>query len=171
MTRRHQPTVIVLTGVSGSGKSTVGKLLAERLNWEYAEADDFHPAANIAKMQAGIPLTDEDRMPWLHTIAAWIDERIAAKKPAVASCSALKRGYRDILRRPQVRTIYLDGDRELIAGRIAARKGHFFPAALLDSQFNDLERPQSDEETLSVPISGTADQTVQEIIKRLDQDP
>jgi gluconokinase len=170
MTQRHQPTVILLTGVSGSGKSTIGQLLADRLDWEYAEADDFHPAVNVAKMHAGIPLTDEDRMPWLHAIASWIDEHIAVGTPAVASCSALKRAYRDILRRPLVQTIYLDGDRDLIGRRMAARKGHFFPARLLDSQFRDLEPPQPDEHVLSVPIDGPAEQTVQQILEQLDLD-
>jgi gluconokinase len=165
---RRPPTLILLTGVSGSGKSTVGKMLADRLTWEYAEADDFHPAANIAKMHAGIPLTDEDRMPWLHAIAAWIDEHIGAGTPAVASCSALKRGYRDMLRRPQVQVVYLDGDRDLIARRMASRKGHFFPADLLESQFRDLEPPQPDEDVLSVPIDGPAEQTVQHIIDKLN---
>jgi gluconokinase len=162
------PSIILVTGVSGSGKSTIGKLLADRLTWEYAEADAFHPAANVARMRAGIPLTDEDRLPWLHAIAAWIDQRIAAGKPAVVSCSALKRAYRDTLRRPLARAVFLDGDRDLIAHRMAARKGHFFPATLLDSQFRDLEPPQPDEDALTVPIDGTADQTVQLILDKLD---
>ena len=164
----HPPSIIVVTGVSGSGKSTVAKRLADRLAWEYAEADNFHPAANVAKMHAGIPLTDEDRLPWLHAIAAWLDERIAAGQPAVVSCSALKRAYRDMLRRPQARAVFLAGDHDLIARRIAARKGHFFPAALLDSQFRDLEPPQPDEDVLSVPIDDAPGKTVQLIIDQLD---
>jgi gluconokinase len=162
-------TIIVVMGVSGSGKSTVGALLAGKLGWPYAEADDFHPIANVEKMAAGQPLTDDDRLPWLAAIGAWIDEQIEAGRPAVVSCSALKRAYRDRLRagRPQVRLVYLRGDRDLIATRLATRHGHFFQAEMLDSQFAVLEEPTPDEHVLAVSIGGTPDEIVAEIIARL----
>jgi gluconokinase len=161
--------IIMVMGVSGSGKTTVGELLARRLGWEFADADEFHPAANVAKMHAGIPLTDADRASWLHATAAWIDEHVAAGKPGVVTCSALKRAYRDMLRRPDIRFVYLDGDRELIARRIAHRHGHFFPASLLDSQFRDLEPPGPDERALTVSIEGTPEKTVQRIMDGLPE--
>ncbi|WP_433239772.1 gluconokinase [Actinomadura nitritigenes] len=165
--------VILVAGVSGSGKSTVGGLLAERLGWDYAEADAFHSPANIAKMRAGHPLTDADRAPWLRAIAAWIDDRLETGRPGVVSCSALKRAYRDRLTggRPAVRTVMLDGDRDVIAERMRARHGHFFGAGLLDSQFADLERPAPDEHVLTVPITGSPEETVDRIVKALDLAP
>ena len=175
MIRDHDPVLILLImGVSGSGKTTVGALLAGRLQWPYAEADDFHPPANLQKMRAGEPLTDEDRLPWLQAIGAWIDEQIAAGRPAVVSCSALKRSYRDVLRGPgsgrdpsQVKLVYLEGDRELIARRMAARHSHFFPASLLDSQFQDLEPPEPDEHAIVVPVGGTPAEISDEILRKL----
>ncbi|MFI6521864.1 gluconokinase [Spirillospora sp. NPDC050679] len=151
---RNPPLVVVVTGVSGSGKTTVGRLVAERLGWPYAEADDFHPPANITKMRAGTPLTDADRRPWLEAIAAWIDGRLAAGEPGVVTCSALKRSYRDLLAggRERVLLVHLDGDRELIARRISERSGHFFKPEMLDSQFRDLEPPAPDEPVVRVPI-------------------
>ncbi len=130
-----------MAGVSGSGKTTVGALLAGRLGWRFADADDFHPAANVAKMRAGIPLTDADRWPWLNAIAAWMDERITRGESAVVTCSALKRSYRDVLLagRPEARLVFLSLDRELLEQRLAARHGHFFPEELLGTQFVDLE--------------------------------
>src|SRR2546430_17250066 len=124
-------------GVSGSGKTTVGALLAGQLGWLYAEADDFHPSANVEKMAAGHPLTDEDRWPWLEALGRWIDERRANGEPGIVTCSALKRSYRDLLRRdrPEVLVAYLDGSHDLIAGRLIARHGHFFASSMLDSQF------------------------------------
>jgi len=161
----HNP-ILVIMGVSGSGKTTIGAMLAGRLGWTYAEADDFHPPANVEKMHAGIPLTDEDRAPWLRAIAAWIDQQTA---PAVVTCSALKREYRDVLRedRPQVKLIYLDGDRDLIARRLAARHGHFFPKDLLDSQFRDLEPPEPDENAFVISIDSPGSKIVQEIAEAL----
>lgn len=144
--------VLVLMGVSGCGKSTIAGLLAGRLNWAFEEGDDLHPAANVAKMHAGHPLTDADRWPWLAEIAAWIDAEIAAGSPALVTCSALKRSYRDVLRRDEVVFVYLRGTRELIARRLAARQGHFMPAALLDTQFADLQEPDSDEKSVTVEI-------------------
>ncbi len=155
-------------GVSGSGKTTVGAMLAGRLHWPYAEADDFHPAANVAKMASGHPLTDEDRWPWLHAIGAWIDAEIAAGRSAVVTCSALKRKYRDVLRRPQVHIVYLKGDHDLIAARLAARHGHYFLASMLDSQFADLEEPGPDEtDVVVVEIGGTPKDIVDHIVERL----
>jgi gluconokinase len=160
--------IIVVMGVSGSGKTTVGELLAERLGWEFADADEFHSAANVAKMHAGTPLTDADRAAWLRAIAAWIDDHVATGKDGVVTCSALKRAYRDRLRGPGVRFVYLEGDRELIAGRMASRRGHFFPATLLDSQFRDLEPPGPDEGALTVSVAGESEETVQKIMDLLD---
>jgi gluconokinase len=159
--------ILMVAGVSGSGKTTVGALLAGRLGWQFADADAFHPAANIAKMAAGIPLTDADRWPWLHAITAWMDERIAQGASAVVTCSALKRAYRDDLLggRPQARMIFLSVDREEVARRLAARHGHFFPSALLSSQFDALEPPQPDEPRVTVMPGGPdPQQTVAAII-------
>ncbi|GAA2434893.1 gluconokinase [Actinomadura vinacea] len=163
------PTVIVVAGVSGSGKSTVGEALAGRLGWEYAEADDFHSPANIAKMSAGVPLTDEDRLPWLRAIAGWIGERVEAADPGVVTCSALKRSYRKLLAggRPEVRLVLLDGDRDMIARRMRARSGHFFKPGLLDSQFRDLERPGPDEHVLTVPVAGSPEEIVTRVLDGL----
>jgi gluconokinase len=165
--------IIMVMGVSGSGKTTIGALLAGRLHWQYAEADSFHSKENVAKMASGHPLTDEDRWPWLHSIAAWMDEQIKAGKPAVVTCSALKRSYRDLLRdgRPEVRVVYLDGDKELIAHRMTARHGHYFQVEMLDSQFAALEPPAPDEHVLSVPITGPPDRTVAEILEGLSAAP
>ena len=149
------PRVIVVMGVSGSGKTTVGALLAGKMGWPYAEADEFHPPANVAKMAAGHPLTDEDRGPWLQAIRAWIDARLAGGEPGVVTCSALRRAYRDLLREPGVTLVYLHGTRELIERRMAARHGHFFKPVLLDSQLATLEEPTPDEGVVTVPIDGT----------------
>jgi gluconokinase len=146
-------------GVSGSGKTTVGRLLAQRLGVPYAEGDDFHPASNVAKMRAGRPLDDEDRRPWLDEIAQWLTGH--ADSGGVVTCSALKRRYRDRLAAaaPHVFFLHLDGSPELIAARITARQGHFMPPELLRTQFADLE-PMGEEETgAAVPIDGTPEQT------------
>ena len=134
-------------GVSGSGKTTVASLLAAQLGWPFAEGDDFHPPANVAKMQGGTPLSDADRLPWLQAIAGWIDARRAGGGGGIVSCSALKRAYRDILigARTDVRLVYVRGSQALIAARIAARRDHFMPASLLQSQFDTLEEPGCDE--------------------------
>ena len=169
----NPPTVILVAGVSGSGKTTIGTLLAERLGWDYAEADSFHSEANIAKMRSGHPLTDADRLPWLRSISAWITERLTTGRPGVVTCSALKRKYRDLLAggKPEVAMVLLDGDRDLIAARMKARKGHFFKATLLDTQFADLEPPAPDEDVLLAPITGTPEETVASIIKALNPPP
>ncbi|KMO17171.1 gluconokinase [Methylobacterium platani] len=167
------PAVIVVMGVSGSGKSTVASLLAGRLGWEFEDGDDFHPAANVEKMQAGTPLTDDDRWPWLAAIAAWIDKVRAEGRHGVVTCSGLKRAYRDVLvgGRPDVRLVYLRGDRELIGRRMAARHGHFMPTSLLDSQFRTLEEPTPDENPLVVSVGGTPQQIVAEIVETLSGQP
>ena len=166
------PSVIVIAGVSGSGKTTIGTLLAERHGWDYAEADSFHSEANIAKMREGHPLTDADRGPWLRTIAAWITDRLDSGRPGVVTCSALKRKYRDLLTagNPAVAMVLLDGDRDLIAARMKARKGHFFKETLLDTQFADLELPTPDEDVFTAPITGTPAETVDQIVKALNLD-
>ena len=163
------PSVVMVMGVSGSGKSTVASLLAGRLGWEFEDGDDFHPAANVEKMQAGHPLTDEDRWPWLTAIAAWIDRVRAEGRHGVVTCSALKRAYREILvgDRPDVRLVYLKGDRELIGRRMAARHGHFMPTSLLDSQFRTLEEPAPDEDPLVVSVGATPQAIVAEIVETL----
>jgi gluconokinase len=144
--------VFVVMGVSGSGKTTVGAMLAGRLGWDYAEADAFHSEANLAKMASGQPLDDADRWPWLAAIARWIDARIARGAPGVVTCSALKRAYRDVLRRPQVQIVHLAGAQQLIARRLAARHGHFFPPAMLASQFAALEPPTADEGVIEIRV-------------------
>jgi gluconokinase len=159
--------ILIMAGVSGTGKTTVGTLLAERLHWEFADADSFHPVANIAKMTAGIPLTDEDRKPWLAALEAWMNERIAQGQSAVLACSALKRAYRDELigGRPEVRMIFLSVSREEVARHLAARHGHFFPAKLLSTQFAALEPPQPDETAVTVvPLGDNPADTVAAII-------
>jgi carbohydrate kinase (thermoresistant glucokinase family) len=162
-------TVVIVMGVSASGKTTVGVPLAKRLGWRFQEGDDLHPPANIAKMKSGIPLTDEDRWPWLHAIAALIDQWRAEGDSGVITCSALKRAYRDILigDRPDVRLVYLQGERELLAQRAAGRHGHFMPAALLDSQLATLEEPGPDEHPITVHIGPPPEALVAEIIRRL----
>ena len=162
-------SIIVVMGVSGSGKSTVGAMLAGALGWQYAEADDFHPVANVEKMAAGQPLNDEDRWPWLHAIAGWMDIQITAGAPAVVTCSALKRSYRDLLRRPAVQLVYLHGSRELIAARLAVRQGHFFRPEMLDSQFADLQEPDPDEGVITVEIGAAPGEVVEEIVTRLER--
>jgi len=160
---------VILAGVSGSGKTTVGRLLADRVGWPFADGDSFHPAANVAKMAAGIPLTDDDRWPWLAAIGAWMDARIAAGGSGVVACSALKRRYRDFLRdgRPDVRLVFLDVSHDEDLARLRARRGHFFPAGLLDSQFADLEPPAPDEGALVLAARETPDELVSAIISGL----
>ncbi len=163
------PTIAVIMGVSGSGKSTVAIPLARRLGWDFQEGDALHPAANIAKMSAGIALDDADRAPWLAAIAAWIDAQAAAGKPGVVTCSALKRAYRDILTtgRPQVRIVYLRGSQSLIAARLAARTGHFMPPSLLDSQFAALQEPTPAEGAIVIDIDQPVTAQVDDIVRAL----
>jgi carbohydrate kinase (thermoresistant glucokinase family) len=154
-------------GVAGSGKSTVGGLVAGRLGWDIGEGDDLHPAENVAKMASGHPLTDDDRWPWLARVAAWIDQHIAAGRPGVITCSALKHSYRDVLRRPAVTFVWLDGPRELLAARLASRHGHFMPPTLLDSQFATLEPPREDERVLRISIEEPPSVQADEIVEKL----
>jgi gluconokinase len=163
------PLVIVLMGVSGCGKSTVGAELSRILGWPFRDADSFHPPANIDKMIRAIALTDEDRWPWLDAIASWIDERRAGRAAGIVSCSALKRIYRERIvgARSGVRLVYLRGSRELIAARLAARVHHFMPAALLASQFEALEEPQEDERPVIVSIEETAARIAATIVSEL----
>jgi gluconokinase len=158
-------TLLVVMGVASSGKTTVAEGLATALGWPFRDADSFHPAANIAKMSSGSPLTDDDRWPWLDAIVTWMDARHAAGASGIVTCSALKRAYRDRLRRSRadVRFVHLHGSRALLAGRIAARKDHFMPPSLLDSQLATLELPGPDENVLTV----TVDQPPEAIITRL----
>jgi len=167
------PCVLVLMGVSGSGKSTIADELAKRLHWNYEDGDRFHPKSNVEKMSAGHPLTDEDRWPWLQAIADEIDRICDAGDHAIITCSALKHAYREILvhGRKDVRIIYLNGTRELIAGRLAKRKDHFMPAALLESQFKTLEPPVPAEDPITVSIDGSVEAIVDHIIQSLKLGP
>lgn len=146
--------ILVVMGVAGSGKTTVARALAEHLGWRYQEGDALHPPANVAKMAAGIPLTDDDRWPWLATIAAVIDGWREEGASGIVTCSALKRAYRHVLvgARTDMRLVHLAGDRALVAARMTARTGHFMPPALLDSQFATLEPPGPDENAIVVDI-------------------
>ena len=163
------PIVLVIMGVSGSGKTTIGRLLAARLGWHYQEGDALHPPENVAKMSAGTPLSDTDRAPWLRRIAERIDAWCSNGEAGVITCSALKRAYRDIIigDRPDVRLVHLKGSRELIGRRMAARKGHFMPTALLDNQFATLEEPSPEERAITVDVGGTPAEIVDEILRRL----
>ena len=164
------PCALVVMGVSGSGKSTIAEHLAARIGWRYVDGDLFHPPANVAKMSAGHPLTDEDRWPWLQAIADEIDRLSAAGSRAVVACSALKHTYRDILvhGREDVRIVYLDGTQDLIAKRLAARKGHFMPPGLLDSQFRTLEPPQPSERPVTISIDAAVEDIINDIVRQLD---
>jgi gluconokinase len=167
------PCALVVMGVSGSGKSTIAEALSTRLGWRCEDGDKFHPASNVAKMSAGQPLTDEDRWPWLKAIADEIDRLCGKDQHAVFACSALKRSYREVLvhGRDDVRLIFLDGTQALIAGRLAARKGHFMPPGLLDSQFSTLERPATDETALTVSIDAPVETIVDNIVRQLKLAP
>jgi gluconokinase len=156
------PPLVVVMGVSGSGKTTVGAALAQRLRVPFADADDFHPEANIAKMSAGIPLDDADRTPWLRAIADWLVEH--SESGGVASCSALKRSYRDVLTHaaPQAVYLHLHGDRDVLAARVAGRPGHVRPAALIDSQFATVEGLQPDEVGAVLDVAEPVDTLVDE---------
>ncbi|NUK00202.1 gluconokinase [Streptomyces lunaelactis] len=161
------PHVVVVMGVAGTGKTTIGPLLADTLGVPYAEGDDFHPPANIAKMSAGIPLDDADRLPWLDAIGQWAHGR--AGLGGVVACSALKRVYRDRLRAaaPDAVFLHLTGDRALVEQRMSERKGHFMPAALLDSQFATLQPLGSDEAGVAVDVSGTPEEITERAVASL----
>jgi gluconokinase len=158
--------VIIVMGVTGSGKTTVGQQLAETLGWRFHDADDFHPPANKTKMHAGIPLTDEDRWPWLRALRAVIEKALDDKAGAVVTCSALKRAYRDVLSGglPQVHYVHLTGDLGVLAERLAGRRGHFMNPALLESQIETLEAPA---DAIDVDVALTPDEQVAAIRKAL----
>ena len=160
--------VLVLIGVSGAGKSTVAATLAARLGWPMLEGDHLHPAANAAKMAAGIPLADEDRWPWLHLVAAWIDQRIANGEPGIVACSALTRAYRDVLRRDRVVFVHLTGNSATIASRLQQRRNHYMSPSLLGSQLETLENLAPDEQGFVVGLAGAPDQQASDIIRRLE---
>jgi len=164
-------TVVVMMGVSGSGKTTIATKFAEQLGWQLLEGDKLHPPANIAKMKAGTPLDDDDRRPWLRAIAEAIDAWRDSGVSGVVACSALKRAYRDVLigARADVVLVYLQGSHELIAARMAARRGHFMPTGLLDSQFATLEEPGEDEHPIVASIAPGPDAIVADIIEQLQQ--
>ena len=161
--------VIVLMGVSGAGKTTVGSILAGRLGWPFEEGDALHPQANVDKMAAGHALTDADRAPWLESVARWVEGRLDSDAGGVITCSALRRAYRDVLnsRGRGVVFVYLAGSRATIAPRLAARQGHFMPAALLESQYADLEPPAADEPAITVDVGPPPTVVAQEILDAL----
>jgi gluconokinase len=163
------PVVLVLMGVSGSGKTTIGQLLAQRLHWPYEEGDALHPPANVAKMHAGHPLDDADRAPWLAKVADWVDARLDAGECGVITCSALKHAYRALIDRrgKGVEFVYLHGTRELIASRLAGRQGHFMPASLLESQFAALEEPAAGEPVVRVEIGASPEIIAANVIDAL----
>ena len=166
------PTSIVVMGVSGSGKSTVAAALVERLGWEFAEGDDFHPPANVEKMRSGTPLDDEDRRPWLRALAAWIGDHERAGESVVVTCSALTRGYRDVLREghPSVWFAHVTADAELLRERVTRRAGHYMPPTLLDSQLALLEPLQDDEPGAGVSGAGAPEDVVTELLGALAAD-
>ena len=169
MTHDNEPQqpVLVIMGVSGSGKSTVAAILAGQLGWDLEEGDDLHPAGNVAKMASGQPLTDDDRWPWLDKVAAWIADHTTAGIPGIITCSALKRSYRDRMRGPSVIFVHLAGSTDQIGQRLAARTDHFMPTTLLDSQMSTLEPPGADENTLVVDVGRRPAEVAADIIRRL----
>jgi gluconokinase len=161
--------IVIIFGVSGAGKTTVGKLLARELDWSFIEADDFHPAANIEKMRSGHALTDKDRWPWLEQLRQQIERSLSTRENAVLACSALKRAYRDRLRVSyEIKFVFLRGDYALVEKQLRSRHGHFMNAALLQSQFDDLEEPQSDENVLTIELGRTPEEIVERIKANLN---
>jgi len=162
-------THLVVMGVSGSGKTTIAELLAERLDRPFAEADDFHPQANVDKMAAGEPLTDDDRWPWLETMRDWLSSQAARGLPSIVTCSALRRVYRDVLRGADgtVLFVHLAGQPALVRQRVERRQGHFMPPALLESQYETLEPLEPDENGIVVGVADTPEQVVESIIEQL----
>jgi len=160
--------VYVVMGITGSGKSTIGAALARALGVDFVEGDDFHPPENVRRMASGIPLTDDDRAGWLRALAIRIREAADAGTGLVLTCSALKRSYRDVLRAaaPDLRFVFLDGSRALVAERLAGRRGHFMPASLLDSQLATLEAPAADEQAWTCDISQPPREIVDDLLAR-----
>jgi gluconokinase len=165
--------LVVVMGVSGSGKTTVARGIAEAMRWEFAEGDDFHSEANVAKMASGHPLTDEDRWPWLRTIGDWLSAHESAGRSAVVTCSALRRVYRDLLRegRPDVRFCHVEADAALIKDRLEQRSGHYMPPSLLPSQLATLEPLQADEPGVAVSVAGTPQEIVERALRALGLQP
>jgi gluconokinase len=163
----RQPPVLVIMGVSGCGKSTIAGILAGQLGWDLEEGDDLHPIENVEKMASGQPLTDEDRWPWLDTVASWIFEHILAGTPGIITCSALKKKYRDVLRQKNVTFVHLTGSKDQIERRLTARLNHYMPPSLLDSQIAALEPPGQDEKVLLVEGGRKPTEEADEIISRL----
>jgi gluconokinase len=162
--------IVIVFGVSGAGKTTIGKLLAQELAWHFIEADDFHPETNIEKMRSGQALTDDDRSPWLQRLRDEIERSFAARENAVLACSALKRKYRDVLRvSSEVKFVFLRGNYALIENRLRQRRGHFMNPELLRSQFTDLEEPKADEDVLTVELGRSPQEIVEEIKAKLAQ--
>lgn len=161
------PPVVIVMGVTGAGKSTIAAALNKYLGWKFQEGDDLHPAANIAKLHAGIPLTDVDRAPWLDAVKAWIDARLAAGEAGLITCSALKRSYRDYLvaGRPAVRVLYLRADRDVLEEHLRHRAAHFMNPGLLQSQRETLEEPKPDENPIVVQIQESLVDTVGNILQ------
>jgi gluconokinase len=164
--------IVVVTGVAGTGKTTVGRALAARLGWPYAEGDSFHPPANVRAISAGLPLTDAQRWPWIERIASWIDGQLRGGQPGVVSCSALRRAYRERLTggRAEVALVFLDGPPSLTAARLAARRGHFAGPGILDSQLASLERPAADEGAVTVDVTKSPTAIVYDIVSALGLD-
>jgi carbohydrate kinase (thermoresistant glucokinase family) len=169
MNSADRDPVVLVMGVSGSGKSTVGAALARHTGWPFQDGDALHPPENVAKMRGGTGLTDADRWPWLRRVAGWIAARRAEGGGGVVACSALRRSYRDVLRTgdPQLRLVYLQGDSDELYQRVASRTGHFFPAALLRTQLDNLEEPGPDEHAIIVPIGQSVALTVATVVQRL----
>jgi carbohydrate kinase (thermoresistant glucokinase family) len=171
MTAQAPPTVVVVMGVSGAGKTTVGRALAARLGWTFQEGDDFHGPANVAKMAAGQPLDDADRAPWLARVEAWIGGQLAAGRSGIIACSALKLAYRSaiVAGRDGVILVYLKGAEGLVAQRIERRRGHFMPPSLLASQFATLEPPDASEHPIVADVAQPVDAQVDTIVEALTQ--
>ncbi len=167
----NQQPVLVIMGISGSGKSTVAGILAGQLGWDLEEGDDLHPQENIDKMSAGHPLNDEDRAPWLDTISSWIIEHTMAGVPGIITCSALKRRYRDVLREHNVIFVHLTGSKDLIGRRLATRHDHYMPTSLLDSQVATLEVPGDDERAITIDAGRAPAEEAAEIVRRLGLTP
>ena len=168
-TETHGACVLIVMGVSGAGKSSVAAAMNAQLHWSYQEGDELHPKANIEKMRAGVPLTDEDRAPWLLSVRRWIGQRLAAGESGIITCSALKRAYRDYLvaGRPSVRLLYLEVAPEVLRDRLARRVGHYMPASLLESQLLTLEAPTADEHPIIISADGTLDETMASALSAL----